>query len=310
MTAFSENLEEYLCLRRSLGHKLAEAGRLLPRFVEHLESTGAEFVTVEAALSWVQQPDAAPGSTVWPHRMTVVRGFARYMAGIDPRTEVLPAGLIPMRRQRWRPPFIYTETDIVALMVEARLAIPEPLRAATYETLIGLLAATGLRIGEALRLDRHDVDFSDAVLLVRKSKFGKSRQVPLLGSTLEALESYARRREEFQPHPSTESFFVSLRGTRVIYESVSKTFRMLCDRTGVGAGAPHPARVHDFRHSFAVRALLGWYREGADVQARLPWLSTYLGHREPRYTYHYLSAAPELLGHAARLLEHTQAVGS
>jgi len=148
------------------------------------------------------------------------------------------------------------------------------------------------------------------VLLVRRSKFGKSRQLPLQSSTLEALQEYARRRDRLCPRPASESFFVSLRGTRIIYACVWPTHRMLCERPGVGAGMAHPPRVHDHRHSFAVRTLVGWYRGGHDIQARLPWLSTYLGHREPRYTYHYLSAAPELLGHAARLLERDQAVRS
>jgi len=199
---------------------------------------------------------------------------------------------------------------MVRFATAARQAIPQPLRAATYETLIGLLAATGLRVGEAIRLDRHDIDYTEGVLLVRRSKFGKSRQVPLQPTTLQALQEYNRRREELCPQPSSDSFFVSLRGTRIIYECVQPTFRMLCDRAGVGAGSVPAPRIHDLRHTFAVRTLLSWYRDGLDIQARLPWLATYLGHREPRYTYHYLSAAPELLGHAARLLEHAQAVGS
>ena len=309
MSALSQHLEEYLRLRRSLGHDLAEAARLLPRFVAHLEARDAEFVTLEAALAWSLEPEAPAGSTVWGKRMIAVRGFARYLCGIDPRTEVPPAGTIPVR-QRWRPPFIYSEADIVALMDQAGRSIPQPLRAATYETLIGLLAATGLRIGEAIRLDRSDIDFCEGVLAVRESKFGKSRQAPLQPGTLQALEEYASRREELCPRPRSESLFVSLRGTRLIYECVWPTFRMLCEKAGVGAGATRRPRIHDLRHTFAVRTLLGWYRDGLDVQGRLPWLSTYLGHREPRYTYHYLSAAPELLGHAARLLEHTEAVGS
>jgi integrase/recombinase XerD len=264
-------------------------------------------VTVEAAVAWSLAPDAPAGTTVSGRRMIAVRGFARYLSGIDPRTEVPPAGLIPIR-QRWRPPFIYSDADIATLISQARRAIPQPLRAATYETLIGLLAATGLRVGEAIRLDRHDLDWAEGVLLVRQSKFGKSRQVPLQPSTLRALKRYGRRRDKLCAHPSGESFFVSLRGTRIIYECVQPTFRMLCDSAGVGAGAAHRPRAHDLRHTFAVRTLLGWYRDGLDVQARLPLLATYLGHREPRYTYHYLSAAPELLAHAARLLEHDQAV--
>lgn len=309
MSALAEHLEAYLRLRRSLGHELAEAARLLPRFVAHLDAREAEFVTLQAALAWSLEPEAPAGSTVWGKRMMAVRGFARYLSGIDPRTEVPPAGTIPVR-QRWRPPFIYSDADIVALMEEAGRSIPQPLRAATYETLIGLLAATGLRIGEAIRLDRRDVDSSNGLLAVRESKFGKSRQVPLQPGVVQALDEYARRREELCPHPSSESFFASLRGTRIIYACVWSTFRMLCQEAGVGAGARPRPRIHDLRHTFAVRTLLGWYRDGLGVGARLPSLSTYLGHREPRYTYHYLSAAPELLEHAARLLEHTEAVGS
>lgn len=309
MSALSQHLEQYLRLRRLLGHKLADAARLLPRFVAYLDARGAEFVTVEVAVAWALAPDTPTGTTVWGRRMIAVRGFARYLSGIDPRTEIPPAGLIPLRR-RWRPPFIYSETEIAALIGEARRSIPQPLRAATYETLIGLLAASGLRVGEAIRLDRDHIDWAEGVLLVRESKFGKSRQVPLQPTTLQALESYARRRDVLCPRPKSDSFFCSLRGTRIIYECVQPTFRMLCDQAGVGAGAAYPPRAHDLRHTFAVRTLLGWYREGLDVQARLPWLATYLGHREPRYTYHYLSAAPELLGHAARLLEHDRAVRS
>ncbi len=309
MSALSQHLHEYLRLRRGLGHKLADPARLLPRFVAYLEAKEAEFVTVEAALAWALEPNVPAETTVCARRMIAVRGFARYLAGIDPRTEVPPAGLIPIRR-RWRPPFIYSEADIVALMDEARRAIPQPLRAATYETLIGLLAATGLRVGEAIRLDRHDIDSTDGVILVRRSKFGKSRQVPLQPSTVDALQEYNTRRAKLCPHPSSESFFISLRGTRIIYECVCPTFRMLCESAGVGTGSALAPRIHDLRHTFAVRTLLGWYRDGLDIQARLPWLATYLGHREPRYTYHYLSAAPELLDHAARLLEHAQAVGS
>jgi integrase/recombinase XerD len=184
------------------------------------------------------------------------------------------------------------------------------LRSATYQTLIGLLATTGLRIGEALRLDRSDLDRSEGVLRVRESKFGKSRLVPLHASTVDALERYDHTRQRLCPEPSTDSFLVSLRGTRVIYETVWPTHRKLCEHAGVGAGSTVTPRIHDHRHSFAVNTLLGWYRDGVDVPSRISWLSTYLGHREPRYTYHYLSAAPDLLAHAASLLNDAQAARS
>lgn len=306
MTALSQAADEYLQLRRSLGHDLADAHRLLPRFVAYLDAIGAPTVTIEAALVWAQRPDADPASSVWPQRMTVARGFARHMVGIDDRTEVPPIGLIPSR-QRWRPPFIYSAADVDALMAQAR-AIRWRVPAATHETLIGLLAATGLRVGEALKLDHSDIDRTEAVLLIRESKFGKSRQVALHPSTLEALDRYAHCRDQLQPRPATPSFFVSIRGTRIIYPVVQQVFRRLCTDAGVGAGSTITPRVHDLRHTFAVRTLLEWYRAGEDVEARLPWLSTYLGHRDPRSTYWYLSAAPELLALAAGRLELSRTV--
>lgn len=306
MTTLAHHLEEYLQLRRTLGHKLADAHRLLPRFVTYLDEHDAEFVTIDAALGWALEREMPAGSVVPADRMMLVRGFARYLSGIDPRTEVPPAGTIRHPR-RWRRPFIYSDDDVLAMIEQASVVIPQPLRSATYQTLIGLLATTGLRIGEALRLDRGDLDGSEGVLRIRESKFGKSRLVPLDPSAVDALERYDHTRQRLLPDPSTDSLFVSLRGTRVIYETVWPTHRMLCARAGVGADSTITPRIHDHRHSFTVKTLLGWYQDGVDVPSRIGWLSTYLGHREPRYTYHYLSAAPDLLAHAARLLNDAQA---
>lgn len=306
MSALSEAADEYLRLRRSLGHDLAEAHRLLPRFVAYLDRIGAPTVTIEAALAWAQEPELDPANSVWPRRMTIARGFARHMASIDARTEIPPLGLIPSR-QRWRPPFVYSPADVAAIMAQAR-AIRYRLPAATHETVIGLLAATGMRVGEAIRLDRADIDWREGVLLIRESKFGKSRQVPVLPCTLAALEGYAEERDQLCENPATPSFFVSMRATRLIYPVVQQVFRRVCDAAGVGAGSVTRPRIHDLRHSFAVRTLLEWYRAGEDVEARLPTLSTYLGHRDPRSTYWYLSAAPELLTLAAGRLELSRGV--
>ena len=247
------------------------------------------------------------GSVVPADRMMIVRGFARYLSGIDPRTEVPPAGTI-RHPNRWRRPFIYSDNDVLAMIEQARVLIAQPLRSATYQTLIGLLASTGLRVGEALRLDRGDLDRAEGMLRIRESKFGKSRLVPLHASTLDALERYDHTRQRLLPGPSTDSLFVSLHGTRVIYECVWPVHRKLCQRANVGADSTTRPRIHDHRHTFAVKTLLNWYQQGVDVPSRISWLSTYLGHREPRYTYHYLSAAPDLLAHAARLLDQAQAV--
>jgi len=303
VSALAEAVADYLELRRSFGYKLDEAGRLLPRFVVYLDSVGADVVTIENAVAWAQQPQAAPGTTVWAARMSVARGFARYLAGIDARTQVPPPGLISSPRRR-RNPFIYTAADITSLQLEAQRQIPTPLRAATVATVIGLLGATGMRVGEVLRLDRDDIDWDDAVIWVRQTKFNKQRLLPLHPTTVAALAGYATQRDQLlRSAPKTPGFFVSTVGTRLIYVNLNLTFKKLVDGAGIARGSAVTGRIHDLRHSFAVRTLLEWYRQGDDVQACLPWLSTYLGHREPRYTYTYLSAIPELLAIAAERLE-------
>jgi integrase/recombinase XerD len=249
MSALADAARDYLRLRNSLGHDLAEYHRELPRFVEFLEAEGLPAVTIAAALAWAQGPGVDPATSIAPRRMTIARGFARYMAGIDARTEVPPPGLIAGRR-RWRPPFVYSPGDIEALMAQARQLRPMP--AATHETLTGLLAATGMWVGEAIRLDRADIDWTGAVLTIRESKFGKSRMMPVLGSTLIRLERYARTRDRLCPQAATAGFFVSTAGTRLIYACVGQAFRRVRDHAGIGAGADHPPRIHDLRHTFAV----------------------------------------------------------
>jgi integrase/recombinase XerD len=297
VTRLEQSLADYLQLRRSLGHQLEDAGRLLPGFVAFLHDRGLSTVTVWAAMEWAALPAADPLSTVGPRRMTAVRGFARYLAGVDPATEVPPLGLLPLQA-RWRGPFVFSPADIDLIMNRVGAFTP-PLRSATYLTLIGLLAATGLRIGEAIKLDRADIDWSAGLLLIRESKFGKSRLVPVTDTTLQALSNYARLRDQLQRRVRQPSFFTSRTRHRLCYAAVSESFRNVIDDSGIGADAPRRPRLHDLRHTFAVRTLLGWYRSGEDVQAKVPALSSYLGHREPGSTYWYLSAVPELLACAA-----------
>jgi len=178
-------------------------------------------------------------------------------------------------RKHWRQPFIYTAAEVDTVRHLARQSILPPLRA----------RVNGLRIGEAIKLARSDIGWTQGVLLIRESKFGKSRLVPLHASGMRALKSYAGLRDQLQPDTQDASFFVSGKRKRLLYAVVQQTFRRLVDAAGVGASAPSPPRLHDLRHTFAVRTLLRWYRDGEDVQARIPSLSTYLGHREPAYTY-------------------------
>lgn len=298
MTGLRQAVDDYLRLRRSLGHKMNEAAYLLPDFAAFLDGRGEQTVTVAAALDWVKAREPEVITTASPRRITAVRGFARYMSGTEPATEVPPLGLVPYRRRRGQV-FLYSDADITAIMAAAKETIPQPLRAATYYTLIGLLAAAGLRVGEAIKLDRGDIDWAEGVLHIRETKFGKSRLVPLHDSAMTALREYDTLRGRLMPSPRDPSFFVSLTARRLIYAVVCPTFRALVAAAGVGVGAPHPPRLHELRHSFAVRVLLHWYRTGDDVQAKIPSLSTYMGHREPAWTYWYLSAAPELLALAA-----------
>lgn len=302
MSALLDQAGDYLRLRRALGHDLHEAHRLLPDFVAYLDSIGAETITVPAALVWAQRPDADPATSVWARRMTVARGFARHMAGLDPCTEIPPVGLVRFRQRRPQP-FIYSDADITVLMSAARATIPTPLRAATVETLIGLLATTGMRISEATGFERGDLDTVEGVITVRHSKFDTSRLVPLQTTTVDALCGYAQMRDRLLPNAASLTFFVSTAGTPLFHADFGKAFRKLLQMTGVGADARRRPRVHDMRHSFAVHTLIRWYRAGEDVGALLPRLATYLGHRDVCSTFWYLSAAPELLALAARRLE-------
>ena len=302
MTELQQILEDYLTIRRSLGFKLGRAEKLLNQFLAHMHHVGATIVTTDVAMQWATQPPN--GTSGWrAHRLSVVRSFARHLHAIDPAHQVPPTDLLGGRSRR-ATPYPYSSEDIAALMTAARSLRRFPLRAATFETLVGLLAATGLRVGEAIRLNRGDIDWRDGLLTVANTKFNKTRLVPLHPTTVEALRSYDRRRDELCPRPVDPSFFVSTAGTRLRYDGVHWTWLKLVRLAGLEALSEScRPRPHDLRHRFAVTTLIGWYHDGGDVQARLPLLSTILGHVHPGSTYWYLSAAPELLGLAARRLE-------
>jgi len=292
--------QQYLTVRRALGYKLYHQTWWLPDFVSFLDAHGSSLITTELAVKWARQPaDASPGW--WAKRLTAVRQFARHHRAFDPRTQVPPADLIPYRKQPLVP-HLYTTEEVVALMREAA-GLRYPLLAASYEAILGLLAATGLRVSEALSLDDHDVDWERQLLTVRSSKFGRSRQVPLHLTTLAALRAYRRRRDRLRPHRRSPAFFISSAGSRVVHQNFQHVFLRLLERTGLDRGPGRRPRIHDLRHAFAMRIVRDWYRAGADVERRLPWLSTYLGHVSPSATYWYLTATPELLAAASRRAE-------
>lgn len=296
-------LHDYLIMRRALGYKLQRAEKLLAQFIGFVEASGSERITIDLALAWATLP-AQGAMNWWSGRLTVVRGFASYLHTLDPTTEVPPTELLPSRSHR-AVPYLYSDEDVLALMAAAAI-LRSPLRVLTYQTLIGLLAVTGMRVGEVIRLDRSDLDFDSGVLTIRKSKFGKSRELPLHASTLEALHTYLQRRDQLYPRPTAPSLFISTAGTRLLYCGVHWTFLRLVRQAGLQPrSAVCRPRPHDLRHSFAVRTVLDAYRTDADVARCLTLLSTYLGHLHPANTYWYLSAAPELLALAGERLERS-----
>lgn len=294
-------LADYLALRRALGYRLDRPEKLLTQFLAHLESTGQDVVTVRVALEWAQLPRNG-ASNWWGYRLSVVRGFATYLHALDPAHEVPAAELLPQRPQR-ATPYLYSNADIVVLMVAAS-SLSTPLRRATVATLIGLLAVTGMRVGEAIALDRTDIDLASGRLLVRYGKFGKTRELWLHPTTGDALKRYQRLRDRAAPRTDTAAFFVSAAGTRLLYCNVHNTFHRLVKLAGLTPRSTScRPRIHDLRHSFAVHAMIDAYTAGQDGQARLTLLSSWLGHVDPANTYWYLSASPELMTVAGQRLE-------
>jgi len=290
-------LDSYLDVRRALGFKLDRAEYLLRKFVEYAQQQHCSTVTTAFALDWATQSNNAAPITHAKY-LNAVRGFARYLHASDPRHEVPPVNLIPYHAFRHQP-YIYSDKDVTALLVAAQ-GIHHSLMASTYTTLFGLLAVTGMRLGEALALDVDDVDDNDAVLFIRDSKFHKSRQLPIHSTTRDALRAYAHKRNEFISRPRGPSFLMSTTGTRLISQNVHATFWKLLQKAGLYERRP---RIHDLRHSFAVNTIRRWYEVGLDVELRLASLSTYLGHVSPTSTYWYLTATPELMALAGKRLE-------
>ena len=297
MSPLSDALDDYLRLRRSLGYKLDRTSQVLADFVAYSDAAGADYVGTDLAVTWAlltPNPDSA-----WrAGRLGAVRCFARYLHALDPVHEVPPVGLIP--RGQGRPaPRLFTKDQVAALMTAAR-QLRSPIQAATVETVVGLLWATGLRVGEAIRLDDSDLDVNGSLLMVRDSKNGRSRTIPIDGTTADALSSYVATRNRLFEERSGDSLFVSTVGRRLRSGNLGATFASVVDIADLpNEDEGGVLRLGGLRHSFAVQSLLEWHRAGLDVGALLPRLSTYMGHVSPASTYWYLSASPELLQAAA-----------
>jgi integrase/recombinase XerD len=303
MSCLRQELDRYLTIRRSLGYDLGTTARLLRRFVAFAETQGAEHVNTDLFLKWQANFGQASRQT-WAARLGMVRLFAQWLHGLDPAHQVPPRGLIPHRARRSRP-YIYG-ADEIANIIAAAAELPSVygLRGLTLSTLFGLIATTGLRISEALALDTGDVDLEIGVLTIRRGKLGKARLVPIESSVAQRLQAYADERDRllgFAPQP----FFANNRGTRISDCGARYNFALVCQRLGLrspqrfwrhGRGP----RIHDLRHSFAARTIIGWYRAGQDPAREMIKLTTYLGHTKPENTYWYIEAVPELLELAAQ----------
>jgi len=293
MNVLRQSLVDYLAVRRALGYRLVRAEKLLKQFLAFVEDRGEQHLTVETAIAWATAP-AGSGPSWMSIRLSCVRQFAIHLRGTDPATQVPPADILPDRPHR-ATPYLFSTDEIAALMT-ATATLRGSHRTATYRTLIGLLATTGLRIGEAIGLDRDDFDAMNGVLRIRNGKFGKSRELPLHSSTVAAIDHYLRRVDRPRLPSNGSALFLSPAGTRLLYVNAQNTFQRLVRHCGImpRSAACRP-RPHDLRHSFAVNTILDAYRNGNDPGTRLAILSTYLGHINPAQTYWYLSASPELL---------------
>jgi integrase/recombinase XerD len=303
VSALRAKAGEYLAMRRALGFKLTTQGRHLMSFVRFCEERGAGRVTTDLAVQWATQTAKGSDSEAYQaRRLDIVRIFARHLQALDPSTEVPPEDVLS--RRRWRiPPYLYSPQEVAALMSAAGGLAPT-MRAATWRTLVGLLAVTGMRQGEACRLRRDDVDLDTGTLVIADSKFGKSRLVFLHPTTAAALRAYEQARDRAFPEPEAAAFLVNSKGGPLDGHNIQHTFAVLVAAAGIQAPPGRRApRLHDLRHAFTVATMLDWYRDGGNVQARLPLLSTWLGHVDPKSTYWYLQAVPELLALAASRLE-------
>ena len=309
MTTFMDRLEQYIADRRRYGGDYTAVERILRPFATFADAEGAEWITVDLFLQWKDRFGTAR-TTSWSHRLSLLRGFTAWLKVSDPRTEVPPIGLIRKRGQR-PAPYIYSDDEIVRIVTEAaKLRSPRGLQGKTHAMLFGLLAVTGLRLGEALGLDDRDVDLDAAVLHIRSAKNGKSRFVPVADCTACRLTDYRAERNRILG-TAPVAFFTGEHGKRLAISTVQHNFIRIRqaiglqkDQIGKRVSRCGP-RIHDLRHTMATKTIIDWFRQGHDPDREMYKLSTYLGHTHPGGTYWYIEAVPQLLQLASERAERS-----
>lgn len=301
MKSLTTSLHEYLKVRRSLGYQFNTLEEYLKKFIAYMKKKSCDYISVKLAVEWATLPQNAKRST-WSRRLSMVRRFAQYRKIEDPRTEIPP--LYPLSQRSNRPiPYIYSDKEIHRLLDACQLLSSRGLRHHTYFTFFGLMAVTGCRISELISLNRDDLDVKNQWIMIRHSKYNKSRLLPLHQTTVQQLKKYNKIRDQFPVH-DVNAFFLTDRGKRITKWDTRTAFIRISKQIGLrGPFDSHGPRIHDIRHSFAVKTLLNWYREGIDINQKISLLSTYLGHKKPSDTYWYITGTPELHAQAIIRLE-------
>jgi integrase/recombinase XerD len=304
MCDLKKHLTNYLTLRRSLGYKLEESEKLLNDFINFIEEKGSSIITVELALEWALLPKNVQPS-YWSRRLCIVRLFSQYLINYIPEIEVPDSKLLCVKTKR-ATPYFYSDEQIKQVLNACYNEQSKGLRHLTFYTLFGLLAVTGCRISELVNLSINDVNLKTGIITILDSKFGKSRHIPISSSTNDKLDVYSNHRTIFIKHPSSDNFFLSEQGkpltvncVEIFYVRLSKKINLRHKDDSYGP------RIHDFRHTFAIKSLINSYKASADVNQIIPLLATYLGHKKPSDTYWYLTNVPELMALAADKLEQS-----
>jgi integrase/recombinase XerD len=304
MCDLKKHLTNYLTLRRSLGYKLEESGKLLNRFISFLEERGARTITAELAVEWALLPKNVQ-PIHWSQRLGMVRSFSQYLISYIPKTEVPDSKLLWAKTKR-SVPYFYSEEQVTQVLNACFNEQSNGLRHLTFYTLFGLLSVTGCRISELINLSINDVNLKTSIITIRGAKFGKSRYIPVSLSTKKKLDAYSNHRTAFIKESSKENFFLSEQGKPLTVNYVEVFYVRLSKKIGLrNKDDSHGPRIHDFRHTFAIKCLINCYKENADVNQVIPLLATYLGHKKPSDTYWYLTNIPELMALAVKRLEES-----